>query len=218
MPATCGRTRLQSAPFACLRLSETRGSVKEFSGFPSALTVHGTFVRVNFGVISVRARRRPRCGKEDLHALRRDVIRSRRCTGCIVPLRGVRMEGSGLSLGKSRGRSRSDLGSSRVRGLRRGRFHRDGFSPSRLFFPCSVSPCVGRTHFSFAPLRRGGRRKLGGRRRMPCIPDGPNASFRPGGGRGMHISRAGVPHSTNLFHEMTRAEDVSLRDWESEVG
>ena len=32
------------------------------------------------------------------------------------------------------------------------------------------------------------------------------------------MPRAGVPHSTNRFHEMTRAEGVSLRDWESEVG
>lgn len=128
--------------FSCLRIW----------AFPSALTAHRTFVRVNFGVISVWARRRPRCGKEDLHALRRDVIHSRRCTGCIVPLRGVRMEGSGLSLGKSRGRSRSGFGSSRVRGLRRGRFHRDSFSPSRLFFPYPVSPCVGRTHFFVCPI------------------------------------------------------------------
>ena len=125
---------------------------QDVPAFPSALTAHRTFVRVNFGVISVRARRRPRCGKEDLHALCRDVIRSRRCTGCIVPLRGVRMEGSGLSLGKSRGRSRSGFGSSRVRGLRRGRFHRDSFSPSKLFFPCPVSPCVGRTHFFVCPI------------------------------------------------------------------
>ena len=145
-------TSVCTGPLACLRLSETRERVKEFSGFPAALTAHRTFVRVNFGVISVRARRRSRCGKEDLHALCRDVIRSRRCTGCIVPLRGVRMEGSGLSLGKSRGRSRSGFGSSRVRGLRRGRFHRDGFSLSRLFFPCSVSPCVGGTHFFVCPF------------------------------------------------------------------
>ena len=166
--------------------------------FFSSLTAHGTFVRVNFGVISVWARRRPRCGKEDLHALCRDVIRSRRCTGCIVPLRGVRMEGSGSSLGNSRGRSRSDLGSSRVRGLRRGRFLRDGFSPSRLFFPCSVSPCVGGTHFSFAPLHRGGRRRLGGRCRMPCIPDGPYASFRSGGGRGVHAPCGCAPFDESI--------------------
>ena len=101
----------------------------------SALTAHG-----------------PPAERRVFYALRRDVIHSRRCTGCIVPLRRARMEGSGPSLGNSRGRSRSDLGSSRVRGPRRGRFHRDGFSPSRLFFPCSVSPCVGRTHFFVCPI------------------------------------------------------------------
>ena len=121
--------------------------------FFSALTAHGTFVRVNFGVISVWARRWAPCREEDLHALRRDVIRSRQCTGCIVPLRGVRMEGSGSSLGNSRGRSRSDLGSSRVRGLRRGHFYRDSFSPSRLFLPCFASHCVGGTHFFRLPHR-----------------------------------------------------------------
>ena len=141
-----------SSIYATTRLILFKGCRSPRFVFFSALTAHGTFVRVNFGVISVRARRRPRCGKEDLHALRRDVIRSRQCTGCIVPLRGVRMEGSGPSLGNSRGRSRSDLGSSRVRGPRRGRFHRDVFSPSRLFFPCSVSPCVGRTHFFVCPI------------------------------------------------------------------
>ena len=187
MPTTCGPVFAQG-PLPASGYQKRAGASRRSPAFPSALTAHRTFVRVNFGVVSVWARRRPRCGKEDLHALCRDVIRSRRCTGCIVPLRGVRMEGSGLSLGKSRGRSRSDLGSSRVRGLRRGRFHRDSFSPSRLFFPCPVSPCVGRTHFSFAPLHRGGRRKPGGRRRMPCIPDGPYASFRAGSRRGMPIS------------------------------
>ena len=164
MRANCGPVFAQDSLPASgyqKRVRESRSS----PAFPSALTAHRTFVRVNFGVISVRARRRPRCGKEDLHALCRDVIRSRRCTGCIVPLRGVRMEGSGLSLGKSRGRSRSGFGSSRVRGLRRGRFHRDGFSPSRLFFPCSVSPCVGRTHFFVCPIAQ--RRTPKARRSLP---------------------------------------------------
>ena len=123
--------------------------------FPSALTAHGTFVRVNFGVISVWARRWAPCREEDLHALRRDVIRSRQCTGCIVPLRGVRMEGFGPSLSNSRGRSRSGFGSSRVQGLRRGHLHRDSFSPSRLFLPCSVLPCVGGTYFFRLPYRIG---------------------------------------------------------------
>ena len=139
MPTTCGPVFSQG-PLPASGYQKRAGASRRSPAFPSALTAHRTFVRVNFGVISVWARRRPRCGKEDLHALCRDVIRSRRCTGCIVPLRGVRMEGSGLSLGKSRGRSRSDLGSSRVRGLRRGRFHRDSFPLPGCSFPAPFRP------------------------------------------------------------------------------
>ena len=154
MPTTCGPVFSQG-PLPASGYQKRAGASRRSPAFPSALTAHRTFVRVNFGVISVWARRRPRCGKEDLHALCRDVIRSRRCTGCIVPLRGVRMEGSSPSLGNSRGRSRSGFGSSRVRGLRRGHLHRDSFSPSRLFLPCSVLPCVGGTYFFRLPYRIG---------------------------------------------------------------